>query len=214
LPVASSMLENAARIRPRRDGGELFQRYYLYWTAFNNIYTVIAGRKGLQFRIKKQDNGSIITFPNGNVNIPAVETISEKKQIHLVIPEMETEFKHALILHESTRYFVNRIPFWQGRQVESDAFGQRLNGVINVKYTSDSRYPIWSPIDVKYYREYLEKPDDDDKRDFLTGQVLDLLYTVRNNLMHGGKALDDSNDLDVMRNALPLLELIVDYFIY
>ena len=98
-------------------------------------------------------------------------------------------------------------------QIEYDAFGQRVNGVINVNYTSDSRYPVWSPIDIQYYESYTENPDQNEHRDFLAGQIVDLLHTVRKNLMHyGSRKLDDANELAVVEHALPMLELIVTSF--
>ncbi len=207
------MIAAARRIRPRRDGRHPFEQYFLYWTAFNNIYTTIAHREGCRTQIKENDDGSIVTIANGNVNIPEVVIVSEREQIRFVYQEFVEDLKHALILHEGTEYFVGRIPYWQGIQIEYDAFGQRVNGVINVDYTSDSQYPVWSPIDFQHYKEYLENPDNEENRNFLARQIVDLLYTIRNNLMHGGKKrFDDANDITVVENALPMLELIVTSF--
>jgi len=206
------MIAAARRIRPRRDGNHPFEQYFLFWTAFNNIYTTIAHRKGRRTHIKENDDGSIVTIANGNVNIPEVVIVSEREQIRLALPEFADDLKHTLILHEGTEYFVGRIPYWQGIQIEYDAFGQRVNGVINVNYTSDSQYPVWSPIDIQHYEEYLENPNNEENRNFLTSQIVDLLYTVRKNFMYGGKKFDDANDISVVENALPMLELIVSSF--
>jgi PHD/YefM family antitoxin component YafN of YafNO toxin-antitoxin module len=210
--MAYSMIAAARRIRPRRDGRHPFDQYFLFWTAFTNIYTTIAHRKGHTTQIKVNDDGSIVTIANGNVNIPEVVIVSEREQIRLAFQEFGDELKHTLILHEGTKYFVGRIPFWQGVQIEFDAFGQRVNGIINVNYTSDSQHPVWSPIDFQYYEEYLENPDHEEYRNFLARQIVDLLYTVRLNLMHFGKNFDDANDISVVKNALPMLELIVTSF--
>ena len=206
------MIAAARRIRPRRDGRHPFEQYFLFWTAFNNIYTTIAHRKGCRTHLKENDDGSIVTIANGNVNIPKVVIVSEREQIRFAFEEFDDDLKHTLILHEGTEYFVGRIPYWQGIQIEYDAFGQRVNGVINVNYTSDSQYPVWSPIDIQHYEEYLENPDNEENRNFLARQIFDLLYTIRNNLMHGGKKFDDANDIKVVENALPMLELIVTSF--
>jgi len=207
------MIAAARRIRPRRDGRHSFEQYFLFWTAFNNIYTTIAHSEGCRTQIKKNDDGSIVTIANGNVNIPEVVIVSEREQIRLAFQEFVDDLKHSLILHEGTEYFVGRIPYWQGIQIEYDAFGQRVNGVINVNYTSDSQYPVWSPIDFQHYKEYLENPDNEENRNFLARQIVDLLYTIRNNFMHGGKKrFDDANDITVVDNALPMLELIVTSF--
>lgn len=206
------MIAAARRIRPRRDGNHPFEQYFLFWTAFNNIYTTIAHRKGRRTHIKENDDGSIVTIANGNVNIPEVVIVSEREQIRLALPEFADDLKHTLILHEGTEYFVGRIPYWQGIQIEYDAFGQRVNGVINVNYTSDSQYPVWSPIDIQHYEEYLVNPNNEENRNFLTSQIVDLLYTIRKNFMYGGKKFDDANDISVVENALPMLELIVSSF--
>lgn len=205
LPIAYSMIAAAKRIRPRRDGRHPFEQYFLFWTAFNNIYTTIAHSKGRRTQIKENDDGSVVTIANGNVNIPEVIIVSEREKLRLAFQEFVDDLKHTLILHEGTEYFVGRIPYWQGIQIEYDAFGQRVNGVINVDYTNDSQYPVWSPIDSQYYEEYLENPNNEENRNFLAKQIVDLLYTIRNNLMHCGKKFDDANDISVIKNALPML---------
>jgi len=206
------MIAAARRIRPRRDGNHPFEQYFLLWTAFNNIYTTIAQRKGHRTKIKENEDGSIVTIANGNVNIPEVVLVSEREQILLAFQEFDDDLKHTLILHKGTGYFIGRIPSWQGKKIEYDTFGQRVNGVINVNYTSDSQYPVWSPIDFQYYEEYLENPDNVENRDYLARQIVDLLYTIRINFMHGSKRFDDANDIAVVENALPMLELIVMSF--
>jgi len=212
IPIAYTMIAAARRIRPRRDGRHPFEQYFLFWTAFNNIYTTIADSKGRRTHIKVNDDGSIATIANGNVNIPEVVLVSEREQIRLAFQEFDDDLKHTLILHAGTKYFVGRIPYWGGTQIEYDAFGQKVNGVINVNYTSDSQYPVWSPIDFQHYEEYLENHNNEENRNFLTRQIVDLLYTIRKNIMHGGKRFDDANDNTVVENALPMLELIVMSF--
>jgi len=212
LPIAYSMIAAARRIRPRRDGRHPFEQYFFFWTAFNNIYTTIAHSKGCRIRIKENDDGSIVTIANGNVNIPQVVVASEREQIRLALQESADDLKHTLILHKGAGYFVGRVPSWKGIQIEYDAFGQRVNGVINVSHTSDSQYPVWSPIDLQHYEEYLENSDNEENRNFLARQIVDLLHTIRRNIMHGGRKLDDANDITVVENALPMLELIVTSF--
>jgi hypothetical protein len=207
------MIESARRIRPRRDGSHPFQQYFLFWTAFNNIYTTIAYGKGLRIQLKENEDGSIVRIANGNVKIPEVITVSEREQIHLALQEFDHDLKHTLILHQGTKYFVGRIPYWQGKPIEYDAVGQKINGVINVNHTIDSQYPVWSPIDFQHYEEYLEDPDNEENRNFLAGQIVDLLHTIRRNFMHGGKKkFDDANDIKVVEHALPMLESIVTSF--
>ena len=212
LPIAYSMIAAAKRVRPRRDGRHPFEKYFLLWTAFNNIYTTIATRKGCSTQLLVADDGTIATCTNGNVKIPKVKPVSEREQLYLALGELDDKLKHNLIAHESTAFFVNRIPFWQGTKMEFDAFAQRVNGVINVNYTSSAQYPVWSPVDFQIYEGYLKKSDNEGDRDFLTRQIVDLLYTVSKNLMHFGRKFDDSNDISVVEHALPLLEIIVASF--
>ena len=89
LPLAYSMIETARRIRPRRDGSHTYQHYFLFWTAFNNVYTTIAHREGCRTQIKENEDGSIVTTENGHVNIPEVEIVSESEKIHFAIKEFD-----------------------------------------------------------------------------------------------------------------------------
>lgn len=212
LPYAYSMIAAAERIRPRRDGMHHFQKYFYLWTAFDNIYTTLAHRQGLSTQLIRGNDGTVLTVPNGNVNIPQVQKISQEEQIYLAVDEFGDELKHRLIVHKSTKFFLERIPSWDGIKIEFDALGQRINGVINVNHTCDPDYPIWSPVDIQFYEQYSAHPDDEDCRDFLVLQVVDLLYTVRSNQIHAGRKLDDANDISVVENALPLLEMIVTWF--
>ncbi|MBN2602074.1 MAG: hypothetical protein JXR87_08775, partial [Candidatus Marinimicrobia bacterium] len=137
IQIAYSMIETAQRIRARRDGSHLFQLYFLFWAAFNKIYTAIAYRKGIRTQIKKNSDGSIMTITNGNVNIPKVLSVSEKEQIYCSLDEFKDVLKDSLIHHKGTEYFVNRIPYWQSKPIEYDVVGQRVNGVLNIEYTVD-----------------------------------------------------------------------------
>lgn len=139
--------------------------------------------------------------------------IKEKDQINLVFGEFSDELKRRLVEHESTDFFAYRTPHWREREIELDALGQRLNGVINVGYTVATDYPVWSPIDTAQYESYMQGNQDPEVRDTLAKQILDLLYTVRNNALHGGKRADDANDHQVMEQALQLLKLEVEAFL-
>jgi len=212
VPVAYSMIAAAKRVRPRRDGQHPYQEYFYLWTAFNNIYSTLASRKGLRTQLKLNADGSVVTCANGNVKVPEVVEVDERDQVQAAVRACDDELKHNLVLHESTKYFVNRVPYWQGQKIECDAFGQRINGVISVSCTTDSQYPVWSPVDVQYYEAYIDHSADETNRNFLAQQIVELLHTVRKNLMHRGKKFDDSNDIAVIKNALPLLKLIVSSF--
>jgi len=214
LPIAESMMAVAERVRPRRDGRHPFDKYFLLWMAFKNIYTTIAHHQGLSVELIVEEDGTIATSVNGNVKIPKVKTVSEREQIHLALGEFEDSLKNSLVMHPSTKFFAERIPSWEGTKIEQDAFGQRVNGVINVNYTSRKDYPFWSPIDTQRLENYLINPEDEEVRDFLARQIVDLLHTISQNLMYIGRSFSDANDISVPEHALPLLEMILTAFIH
>lgn len=214
VPVAYSMVSLVQK--SPRQGPQRFQEFLCLWAAFNNIYTTITDRSGSGPTLKTSPDGSPITRRIGHVEIPQVSYLNERKQIDLAFRHLSDDLKHHLILHESTEFFVYRIPRWRGHPIETDAKGQRLNGVLNIGLTVGCEYPVWSPIDTIWYEEYLGGDFRADLRDPLAKQVLNVVYTVRNNLFHGGKRADDAddaNDVQVVVKALPLLEMIVFHFI-
>ena len=99
---------------------------------------------------------------------------------------------------------MHRTPCWRGQPITHDADGQGLNGVLNVWYTTDAQHPVWTPIDTVEFEKYQEGGEMPARREALARQILDVLYTVRNNAFHGGKRADDANDIQVMKEALPL----------
>ena len=173
---------------------------------------MIAHRQGYSIELIVEDDGTIATDINGNVKIPKVKTVSEREQIHVALGEFDDPLKNSLIMHPSTKFFAKRVPSWEGTKIEQDAFGQRVNGVINVNHTSRSDYPVWSPIDIQMYENYLANPEDEEVKDFLTRQIVELLYTASQNLMYIGRSFSDANDITVPENALPLLEMIISAF--
>ena len=86
IPAAYSMValaELTAKITPQP-----FPEFMCYWTAFNNIYTTIAERKGYFARLRTQRDGTIRVRQNGNVLIPEVEmALGERNEIGLVYNE-------------------------------------------------------------------------------------------------------------------------------
>jgi len=211
IPVAFSMVElaqQAAKLAPQP-----FQEYMCYWAAFNNIYTTIAERKGYFTHLRIQKDGTIRVRENGSVLIPEVEIpLRERDEIDLAYTEFSETLKHNLITHPNTKFFVERIPKWQGVEIKFDENGQRLNGVINVNYTTDNKHPVWSPIDFDPYERYIQNQATQDDVNLLARQLLFLTYTIRNNTFHGGKRADDADDRQVIEMALPLLKMIVESF--
>ncbi len=211
IPVAYSMVELAQQVA--KLAPQPFQEYMCYWPAFNNIYTTLAERKGNFAHLRIQKDGTIRIRKNGSVLIPEVEmALRERDEIDLAYTEFSETLKHNLITHPTTKFFVERIPKWHGVEIKFDENGQRLNGVINVKYTPDNKHPVWSPIDFGAYEQYIQNKATPDDVNLLARQLLFLTYTVRNNTFHGGKRADDANDRQVIEMALPLLKMIVESF--
>jgi hypothetical protein len=210
LPVATAMVSLAEATR------DPLPCYMCYWSAFNNIYRAIADAE-IQGLPKYQTNADgtmkfVQRDPGDSVNIPRVITASESRQITHARLGFSDELKHRLISHNGTNYFVNRVPRFSDEPIERDIFGQELNGVINVGRTISREYPVWSPINKVLYRQYMDGDRSQETADILVRQIVNLLYTVRNNLFHGGKRFDDASDREVLEHALPLLTMIVESF--
>jgi len=134
---------------------------------------------------------------------------SERELISEAINQLETKTKNTLITHENIDFFVNRIP--KGAPGNHDAAGQLINGVLNITRTMSPDMPVWSPINKQKYEKYL-KEDLSDQNE-LAEQIIFMLYTIRNNLVHGSKDQNEANDVEVVEMALPLLEVVVGSFI-
>jgi hypothetical protein len=211
VPVAHSMVRLAKRVHQQQDVPP-FQRFLCYWMAFNNIYIVLGEQEGL-FSTLLPDEGAPITREVAGRQIPNLHPPREWRLINVAKSKMSPSLKQQLILHPSVEFFVTRVPRWRGDPLTHDAHGQRLNGVLNVGYTVSAQYPVWSPIDSEKYHKVKRGSGEPGDLDDLASQLVDVLYTVRNNLVHGGKRADDSNDGEVVEKALPLLQMIVDYFL-
>lgn len=211
VPVAYSMVAMADRAPECR--ANAIQQFMCYWAAFNNIYVMVSERAGRRAQLKLNSDGSIRTRTTAQVKIPEVSTVSERDQLDLAFNHFPDSLKGKLVKHPSAPFFVYRTPRWQGNPVAKDENGQRLNGVLNVGYTIDARHPVWTPIDVAEFEAYQQGGDTPARRDALAKQILDVLYTVRNNTFHGGKQADDANDNQVLKEALPLLAMIVKSFV-
>jgi hypothetical protein len=215
IPIANSMIVLAEL------ADNSFQRYFCFWAAFNNIYTLVARilveqncvpnshdlvailiRNGerVQFSKKPEDWGYIF---------PRISLVSERKQIREVTRILDEEVKYSVISHKNTRFFVNRIP--KGAPGKFDSQGQIINGVLNITRTVEKNYPVWSPIDKQAFERYIN--GDHTEQDRLAEQIIFMLYTIRNNLIHGSKSMNEANDLEVVDMALPILEIVVMSFI-
>jgi hypothetical protein len=211
--VAYSMLRAAKNIKPSQKEYDPFEKYSYLWIAFNNIYQVVSDFKGRVAQLRLSPSGDVETRNEGRFQIPRVDLISEREQIDNAVDEFSEELKERLIKHESTNFFVYRVPKWHGNPIERDIRGQSLNGVLIVARTVSEEHPVWSPIDTEVYERYIGgKEVSKDEISLLTKQIVNVLYAVRNNLFHGGKRDDDANDVNVVKQAIPLLLNIVSAF--
>lgn len=214
VPIAYSMVE-LVKQQNSKQLSDPFQEFMCYWIAFNNIYTTITEMKGRVGNIKTDANGSIQTRLNGSNQIPVIfNSPNEAEELDIIFNEFDHSLKNILILHPNTEFFVNRKPQWHGSEIESDSLGQQVNGVLNLRYTVNSSFPVWSPIDIPAYQRYRAGQPVDTDEDLLARQILILIYTIRNNTFHGGKRADDANDRKVIEKGTPLLIIILNHFMH
>ena len=197
----------------------VYQSFLCYWAAFNNIYTTIHDKYGLPKRDYEWDENQMPRMPHtsrrGGVDVPRVTLRpTEWEQIRTAYSRFSGSLRHNLITHPSTPFFAYRTPRWNGQPIEKDQSEQRVNGVINVGHTLDQTHPVWSPLDTTIYEAYLSDPTGRaNLRGMLTGDIVAIIFTVRNNLSHGGKVADDRDDEEVVEKAIPLLRMIVQGFL-
>lgn len=187
-----------------------FQKYFAYWAAFNNIYVVIGNRHGLAIRPALDHDQNPITEERWGYTFPKVFVPKEYDQISKTIEQLDASTKNFVICHKNVLFFVNRKP--KGVHSIQDARGQLINGVLNITRTINANSPVWSPINKSAFTNYLA--GDLAFQDQLTEQIIFMLYTIRNNLVHGSKNMNEANDIEVVEMALPLLEIVVKSFIH
>ncbi len=209
LPIAYSMIE-AAR---DKSNNEIYEKYLYFWIAFNNIYTTLTFMDNVfPTSYRKDVTGNILRSNVNGIQMPQVRSAQESQDIDVAFNLFDDVLKHSLIIHPNTKFFVNRTPKWLNQEISTDILGQEVNGVLKINKTIDRDNPVWSPIDKTRFRDYIL--GNTAYRDILAHQILKLLYAIRCNLMHGGKRYDDANDIDVVKNAFPLLESIVISFLH
>lgn len=209
VPIAYSMVA-AVEMLPDTDP---INKFINYWMGFNNIYVTLTQHAGRSPQLRKNDDGTIRTREQAGIQMPVVVTERERTQINIAVDSLQDDCKRSLISHPNTSFFVYRVPEWRGMKIQFDGFGQRVNGVINVGRTVNAQFPVWSPIETDRYKRYMRGIVESDDVDRLAEQIVDMLYTIRNNSMHGGKRPDYENDREVAERAFPLLELIVHHFL-
>lgn len=203
IPIAMSMID-LVDISPHS-----FQKYSSLWTAFNNIYVLLSNRQGLRVTLSQNKNSQNGIDYFWNYCFPKVKTPPEKEQIRIALKFFNPEIKDRLIRHPNIPFFIERTP--AGVQEKFDHHGQEINGVLNLTRSIFPDVIIWSPINRIAYQDYLN--GNASVQQLLVEQIVFMLYTIRNNLDHGGKNPSDANDTQVIEMALPILREIVDFFI-
>jgi hypothetical protein len=211
VPLALAMLEIAQA--PVPSDHRPVHEFVCYWTAFRNVCSVLAAHSGLRPSFSLRRNGTMRTRRVGQAKIVEVNVPPQEEQLDAAFTHFGHSLKHWLITHPSTRFFVYRTPTLLGEPIQADAFGQPINGVIDVGRMVDRRYPVWSPIDTRLYRQYLAHPQDDNARDPLARQVLDVIHTVGSNLGHDGQRAGPEIGQEVLEKASTLLLGIVRHFV-
>ncbi len=196
-PVAHSMVDHLDH-RTRRPTTP-FPRYACCWMAFNSIYFV-AYRDHLQ-----QGN------PRPR-NKPVNELPSEAEHLQFIATRFTPRLTRRLLKLKAFQFFLNRRPRWHHGDVP-DINGVQPNGVTNIGKSIYSAQPVLAQLDramVARIDTPAQLPAD---QDALAAQIVFMLFTVRNNMFHGGKELLDPNANTVLRNAYMLLRRIVDSFL-
>jgi len=197
-------------------------KYMATWMVFNAIY--VAEHHQPYATFKEEDGKKVFVNRYGyGYQMVDVQTASERDMIQRALKKLPTKFKRQLIAlplpdtdDTCLGFFARRVPVWQGDEIRQDARGQPVRGVVNVRQTTSKAYPRWVPVDQEMLNEVLDQLKagvEIDVPNRLIEQLGDVLYTVRNNLFHGCKGPEDSNDTEVLQNALYLLHAIVKFYI-
>lgn len=195
----------------------VFIRYMCLWSAFNNIYQYLSDQDGFGSRLVYDTNRQPRIREVYGYFLPRVETEAETISILRAIHKLNRNQLKAWLRLPEVTFFVKRTPQGvRGKRFPNlpglfDKKDQRINGVLNRTRTVDPLYPYYAPIDTKKYESFLQ--GDLTYVDLLSNQLVMLLYTVRNNLMHGHKEVTSDNDGEVVRQAYPLLEYLIGFFV-
>lgn len=210
LARAMAELGRQAAQRPEQHASA----YLCYWTAFTNIYAILATQQGARPHFGLRENGTLRTRRVGALKMAEVDPPPERELLDKACAGLDAALKHKLVTHASARFFVQRTPVWQGKRIAVDGARQRLNGVLDLRCTFDARYPVWRHIDAALYTRYVRAAEtgtgDEQTRDVLTRQFLDILQTVAHNLLYVDSLTSDENAPTVVDHALALLSGLIE----
>jgi hypothetical protein len=188
------------------------EQYICYWVGLQNICVTIANEQGFRPELLTSD-GQLQLEQVGGFRMPRVRMPREREQLEALYTALSPQLKEKLILHRSTRFFVNRLPRFHGDELTVDARSQGLNGVLDIGRTVEAANPVWCPIDQALYYAYLGGERTTEGTEKLAKEILSLLHTIGKNRLHGEKRADDASTLDVVEHGLPLLKEVVNAFV-
>lgn len=191
---------------------EPLEQYMCYWVGFGNICVTVANEQGCRPALV-MSGGRLQLEQIGDLGMPRVRVPDEREQLDAVNKVLSPQLKEKLILHRCTRFFVNRLPRFEGDELTVDSRGQRLNGVLDAGRTVDGANPVWCPIDQALYYAYLGGNRTGERSDKLAKEILTVLFTIGKNRFHGSKRADDATTRNVVEHALPLLKEVVNSFV-
>lgn len=210
FPVASAMVKLVEESRCSEIG--LLEQYMCYWVAFGNICVTIADDQGCRAALLTSDE-QLQLEQVGGLSMPRVRMPTEREWQEVVYKVFSPQLTESLILHRYTRFFVNRLPWFQGEELMLDARGQQLNGVLDVGRTVDAKNPVWCPIDQALYYAYVHGERTSAAAETLGKAILSLLYTIGKNRFHSSNRTHDMAIAYVVERGLPLLKEVVKAFV-
>lgn len=204
VPVARSIMQLI------RAGSPLdleFAQYIAYWSAFNSYYSAL-------YRLSRFNNRPRVRCATGSG-----KRYTEKDMIWHAFCWFGHSLRIGIVDHPMpVTYFKDRRCMWNANPV-LDAAGIHVNGVLSVRNAGrfNSRGLVDSyanRIDTAELARFCDVnyPDRSDAIvDHLSWQILNILYVIRCNIVHGEKMWSNGvgDELDVVRNALPILETII-----
>lgn len=195
--VAHSMVDHLDH--PRRRPTTPFPRYACCWMAFNNIYFV-AYRDYLASGHPRPHNR------------PKNQLPQEKEHLDYIVTQFDDQLITRLLQSKTFQFFLNRRPEWHNGSVP-DTNGVRPNGVTNIAKSIYTERPVISGIDRATYTKWIGPNRTSADGNSLAKELVFMLFTVRNNMFHGGKEMSNTNANTVLRRAYILLRMIVNSFL-
>lgn len=188
LPVASSILR---WLKARDKGPEFFAEYICHWIVFNNYYVTLFNEPRVGAR-KTLD---------GVANPYAGRPGCDGDEIYNAVSEFDKNLKIRIASTEETAWFATRTP------IGDEEADPAQNGVRNM-----TRHGRYAKIDYPSFEQFTNRDNpsrDDPVVNRLTWDAVYVLYTVRNNIVHGRKRWNEHDNYPVVQAALSLLQKIL-----